>query len=387
MNHTITITDMEVLSMAQSKLAAALALQCEGYRCQSDDLYRVLLGAVTHSSTIEAVCREWDSAPVGNTIRNYLKEELTQEMLPQLEEGLNQALVSQLPRRIWRKGREVAIDYHERPYYGCQEQESGLWVRSRARQGTTRFYRIATSYIIVKGLRLTLAICFVTPDDKPVDVVSKLWQRLSVLKLKLNYLLLDKGFCGVEVQQYLTQKKVPAIIACTIRGTKGGTKTLCQGRRSYLAQYTFNPRGPLTHTAQIAVCRVMTSAKRTKRLEKRAMWQLFILIHVERSPKQVRRLYRRRFGIETSYRCARQLRGWTTSANPVLRFLLMALPFVLLNLWVWLRWRLAQIPCRGGRRLKPSHFTLQRLARFIRQALDIQYGVVHRLTALSVPID
>lgn len=386
MNDTITVTDMEVLKMAEERLAGAIPLQCEGYRCQSTDIYQVLLGVIAQGSTIEAVCREWVNAPVGNTVRNYLHQEMTVEALPQLEKGINKALVAQLPQRLRRRSLEVAIDTHDRPYYGRQEQESGLWVRSRADRGTTRFYRIATSYVIVKGLRLTLGVCFVTPDDRPVDVVRKLCQQLSGLKLKLRYLLLDKGFCGVEVQQYLTAQQIPAIIACTIRGRKGGTRALCQGRSSYLTDYTFNPRGPLTHTAQIAVCRVMTSAKRTKRLQRRAMWQLFILIQVQMKPQQVRRLYRRRFGIETSYRCAQQLRGWTTSANPVLRFLLMALPFVLLNLWLGLRWLLTQLPRRGGRRLQTTRFTLQRLARFIRQALDAHYGVIHEFTALSIPI-
>lgn len=387
MNNTITVTDMEVLSLAQTKLADVMSLDCDGYQCQTDDLYKVLLGAVCEGSTIEAVCQGWLKVPVGNTVRGYLNEHLTVEQLPYLEGGLNQALVSNLPRRLWRKAQVVAVDMHDRPYYGKQPQAEGLWVRGRAQNGTTRFYRIATSYIIVKGLRLTLGICFVTPDEKPLDVVRKLWELLPPLNLSLRYLLLDKGFCGVPVQQYLTDQQVPAIIACTIRGKQGGTRALCQGRKSYRTGYTFGSQGQQPHTAELAVCRVITSAKRTKRLKRRAMWQIFILIHIEMTPKQVRRVYRQRFGIETSYRCAEQLRGWTTSSNPALRFLLMGLPFILLNLWLWLRWQLAQVPRRGGRWLKTTLLPLRQLARFICQALDSHYGVIHQITAISVPID
>lgn len=387
MNNTISVTDMEVLSMAQTQLAEAMPMNCDGYQCQSDDLYKVLLGAVCEASTIEAVCQEWVNAPVGNTVRGYLNAHLTVEQLPSLERGLNQALVSNLPRRLWRKAQIVAMDMHDRAYYGKQTQAEGLWVRGRARDGTTRFYRIATSYIIVKGLRLTLGICFVTPGEKPLDVIRKLWQWLQPLNLNIRYLLLDKGFCGVPVQQYLTDQQVPAIIACTIRGKQGGTRALCQGRKSYRTRYTFNSQGQQPHTADVAVCRVITSAKRTKRLKRRAMWQIFILVHLEMPPKQVRRAYRKRFGIETSYRCAEQLRGWTTSSNPVLRFLLMGLPFILLNLWLGLRWQLAQIPRRGGRQLKTTLLPLRQLTRFIRQALEAHYGVIHQITAISVPID
>ncbi len=63
----------------------------------------------------------------------------------------------------------------------------------------------------------------------------------------------------------------------------------------------------------------------------------------------MRQLYRRRFGIELSYRCARSTRGWTTSLNPVQRFLLIALSFFLFNVWVALRWLFAQAPRQGGR--------------------------------------
>lgn len=387
MNDKRIVTDKGVLEMAEQSLTEALPLECAGYQCQSTDIYKVLLGAVAESSTIEAVCREFTDAPVGNTIRGYLNEQLTIEQLPQLEAGLNQVLVSRLPKRLWRKARAIAMDMHDRSYYGKQRQVEALWVRGRAKDGTTRFYRIATSYIIVAGLRFTLGICFVIPEQKPVDVVKKLWQIIAPLKLNIRYLLLDKGFCGVDVQRYLSTTQVPAIIACTIRGKKGGTRALCKGRKSYQTAYTFSPNSSQAHTAELAVCRVFTSSKRTKRLKKRAMWQIFILIHVEMTPKQVRRIYRKRFGIETSYRCARQLRGWTTSINPVLRFLLMGIPFILLNLWQLLRWQLAQIPRRGGRSIDPLLLTLRRVARFIRQALESHFGILHEITALSIPID
>ena len=93
---------------------------------------------------------------------------------------------------------------------------------------------------------------------------------------------------------------------------------------------------------QLAVCRAFTTAKRTKRLKRRVEWLIFILIHLDLSPRQARRLYRRRFGIESSYRCAGQVRGWTTSPNAAYRFVLIALSFILLNVWLRLRWLFTQ---------------------------------------------
>jgi IS4 transposase len=56
------------------------------------------------------------------------------------------------------------------------------------------------------------------------------------------------------------------------------------------------------------------------------------------------------------------VRGWTTSPNPALRFVLIGLSFVLLNVWVYLRALFTQVPRRGGRWLDTKRFQLNRLA-------------------------
>jgi putative transposase len=121
-------------------------------------------------------------------------------------------------------------------------------------------------------------------------------------------------------------------------------------------------------------------------MQRRAGWLVFILIHLDLSPRQARRLYRRRFGVETSYRCAGQVRGWTTSKNPAYRFLLIGLSFFLLNVWLHLRWLFTQVPRRGRRRLDVKRFQLTRFASFIVRALEQRYGYVHEIVAPAAPI-
>lgn len=386
-HHTLTLTNQEVQDTAQAGLVEHLTLNAAGYQCSTDDLYRVLIGASVQRTTIEAVCAEWVEAPVGNTVRGYLKEQVRVADLPELERCLNRALVADLPPRLWRKPRVLVMDMHDRPYYGKTRQEQGLWVRGRAKQGTTRFYRIATAYVVLNGLRFTLAVHFVAPEDTTVSVVQHLLDYIVTLALPCQYWLLDRGFAGIDVQNYLDEQGMPAIIACPIRGKTGGTRALCQGRKSYRTQHTFSSQdGKKQRTAEVAICRTYTTAKRTKRLKRRATWQVFILIHLEMKPQRVCQVYRYRFGIETSYRCANQVRGWTTSPNPALRFLLMALALYLLNVWVALRWRFTQIPRRGRRKLHAKAFRLARFARFIVQALENHYDFISQITAVAAPL-
>jgi putative transposase len=381
---TLKLTDQQVLEQARRGLEQHLPLQAEGYVCSAGDVWNVLLGVGVKEGTIESVCADLVDTPDPETIRQYLNDQVTVESLPEWEESLNAALAAQIPSRVWRQARDMAIDFHDRPYYGKASQEKGLWVRSKAKKGTTRFYRVITAYVILSGLRVTLAIDFFLPGNDTVSMLGRLLHRVKALGIQIRRLLLDKGFAGIEVMDYLSQQGLSALIACPIRGKAGGTRALCRGNKSHLATHTFKGQGG-TFTAQLAVCRVFTTARRTRRMQRRADWLVFILINLDLSPRQARRLYRRRFGVETSYRCAGQVRGWTTSKNSAYRFLLIGLSFFLLNVWLHLRWLFTQVPRQGRRRLDVKRFQLTRFASFIVRALEQRYGYVHEVIAPAAP--
>jgi hypothetical protein len=111
------------------------------------------------------------------------------EELPALERQLNAALVAEVPRQVRRHAQEVAIDYHDRPYYGTGEQAQTLWVRGKAKDGTTRFYRVATAYLVLNGVRMTLALHVCRPTTVVLDLLP---QRVRAQGVQVK-LLLDKG--------------------------------------------------------------------------------------------------------------------------------------------------------------------------------------------------
>jgi hypothetical protein len=65
--------------------------------------------------------------------------------------------------------------------------------------------------------------------------------------------------------------------------------------------------------------------------------------------------------------------------------MLITVSFVLLNVWVHLRWLYAQVPRRGRRGLKTKLFELCRLAKFMRRALERLYGGVTTIQAVAAP--
>jgi hypothetical protein len=68
----------------------------------------------------------------------------------------------------------------------------------------------------------------------------------------------------------------------------------------------------------------------------------------------IRATYRRRFGIESSYRQVHQARIRTSSRKPALRLLFMGVALVLRNVWVWLHAEVMAQPQRGSRQLRPQ---------------------------------
>jgi len=384
-NHTPNLTDHDVLRHTRARLRDHLPLHADGYVCSTDDLLQVLLGVAVNRQTIEAICADLVGAPDPETIRHYLNAQLRVDELPALQQHVNAALAAAIPPHVWARARDVAIDFHDRPYYGKMSQADGLWVRGEANDGTTHFYRVATAYLMLNQVRITLAIHFVLPEDTTVTVLDHLLGRLDTLKVRAKRLFLDKGFAGRAVLAYLSGHQQPALIACPIRGKKGGTRVLCQGQSSYRTSYTFKEGSAEAVTAELAVCRTVTSSKRTQRMNRRATWLIFILINLDLPPKRVRRVYRKRFGVESSYRCAGKVRGWTTSPNAAYRFVLIGLSFILLNVWLEVRWHFTQVPRRGGRWFVTQRFTLTRFVTFVRRALEYHYGAVHEIVASAVP--
>ena len=99
--------------------------------------------------------------------------------------------------------------------------------------------------------------------------------------------------------------------------------------------------------------------------------------------QEIRKLYRRRFGIESSYRLLEQVRGRTTGHNPALRFLWMGLALLIGNIWIALHWMYLLQRHRGRYRILRKNFILDRMAQFLRRAVENIYGVISSVEPIS----
>jgi len=361
---TPALSDDETLDVALECLLEHLPLDVQG-ACCARTLYQVLLRAASRNDSIEHSSEMMTGVPSGNDIRYHLSK---LGNVASLETQLNAALQHRLPAKIANHRQRLAIDLHLIPYYGkASEAEAAYIYRSAAKSGTTRFYAYATVYVIRRHQRVTLAVHAISRGETLLAIITYLLDRLSTLRVKVKRLYLDRGFYSVSVIRWLMALKLPFIMPAVIRGKTGGTRALCYGRASYTTDYTLKSPEYGSVSCQVAVlCRY----RKGKRGKHGVEYLLFVTHRVNVALHQLCEHYRQRFGIETSYRIKNHCRIRTTTKNPALRLLFVALAFVLTNLWVWLLWNFVSQPRRGGRLVYQERFRLRTMLEFLCHAIE-----------------
>jgi hypothetical protein len=294
-----------------------------------------------------------------------------------IETATNACLQSALPRWLRRRALEVAIDLHDEPYYGHSPQETAFIVRGQAQRGTTHFYRVATAYVLQRGVRLTLAVKFLHKDTTPTAAAQVLLQRLKQAGIRLRCLYADKGFRSVAFFRFLQAQAIPAIIAVPLNRGARSMGAKAHGRRSYRTHHTFvHPQwGALT--VPVVLVRIWE-----KRHGKRVYgWLGFVVLQLRAEPNVVRQRYRRRFGIESGYRLLEQVRIVTSSRCAAWHFFFIALALLLLTAWNSLQWHYTRTRQRGNRALHEGRLRLHRFMRFILHAVELRF---HLLTAIPL---
>jgi putative transposase len=341
------ITKDEVHGYANHCLSSSLKLEYEGTKCTSSILLQILLIAAARAVSIFAACRDLADAPTDQTIRNALGASLPEIL--ELERRLNRSLCTHLPKALFRKSRRIAIDLTLIPYHGQPHQDNKEIYRSSPKSGTTHFHAYATAAVVHKGHRYTLALLRVEHGTTMKDVVQRLLKIVRSRGVKIRYLLLDKGFFSVEVITYLKRARLGFIIPAVARGRKPKGRKKATGLRAIRKKTNGYYRHTLAgkvdgkqRTTCVTICVASKSYTHKKTGKRRTKKLMYVVSKVRLTPREVREMYRKRFGIETSYRQMHEARIKTCTRNPKLRLLFIGIALVLRNIWVWLHFKLAK---------------------------------------------
>lgn len=236
----------------------------------------------------------------------------------------------------------LAIDTHNVAYYG---QRTSDVIGGPKKRGSKWFFGYATAVLLHKHRRYTVALCPLQPGAKPNDIVRTLLDQIAEKGLKIRGVVLDSSFDSGDTLLLLQERRLAYTVPLRRKGNGNNARNRCFEGRHRLIRWT---QWTTDRTRRLVRTRVLLwkgrpktmafafdgwSGARARNIHRQAMWQ--------------RRLYRQRFGIETSYRQKNQAQAKTTSRDPVYRLLLEGVAYLLRQVWVVLTEKLAR--CRHAK--------------------------------------
>ena len=251
------------------------------------------------------------------------RDTLTNGLAQALHDGLR--LVAKDRRRLWL----AAFDTHLVPYYG---RPNPYLVGGPKKLGTKWFYAYATAVLLHRHRRYTVALTAVLPQTPPHEIVRALLEQIARHGLKIKGVVLDSGFESGDTLLLLQERQLAYTVPLRRKGN-------ARNRRNRLFEAAPGTVGVAQWTTDQSRRRVSTAVVVWQGRPKVCVFAFGGWSHTQARRArdragQQRRLYRRRFGIETSYRQKNQAQAATTSADPVYRLLLEGVAHLLRQLWV-----------------------------------------------------
>jgi putative transposase len=377
-----TLSAAEVQPLFSQWLAPVLGPWPVVRRCSVTAVAAVLAYAAQRLSSVCDACARLAAAPDGDTVLGVLGGLLPDPDV--LERRLQAAFADHLPRSLRRGRWVVAVDITLIPYHGRPFQDPAEVYRGQPKSGPTHFHAYATAYLVRDGRRFTLALARVCHGTTPAAVVRELLRRVRAAGVAVRLVLLDRGFNCAGVVRYLRAAHTPFIMPQAVHGRAPADGRL-SGLRAIRAHhptgwttYTWQPLGQHRVTVDLCVCRRRRRDRRGHRVFLYACWG------IRSAPAHVRVVYRRRFGIETSYRQMNRARIRTTTRRPALRLLFVGVALLLRNLWAWLHWTALARRRRGGRRVQLDRLRFATLLLWLAHLAEHDFGY-HDRTAAEAP--
>lgn len=283
------------------------------------DLTDVVLEAATRASSIHDACLDRQHGPSRRSLNRGLERLDLAGLETNVAPVLDEQLADVLPTKF-----VLSIDLTDIPYHGDALEDERELVRSQPRDGTTWKHRYATAYVTQKGARFTLAVQYIRKGTSASDALEPLLAELAQRGLvgRVRCVLVDKGFYSVKAIQLLREHGLGFILPMPKKGK--AIKQWCAKDESGWYQYSVGNRWVETQAVRVAV------VYKPEREESFA----YAVDGVTGTPEQVDARYRKRGGIETSYKVMNQARPRTSSRCPARRLLFVVVSLLVQNAWV-----------------------------------------------------
>ena len=280
---------------------------------------------------------------------------------------------------------DVAIDFHDIPYYGGPiDPRYPQFVKTQEARGTHRAYHYATLDLLLPNFRLTVSVRYLHERGHRRRVVARALADARRCDIQIRRLYLDREFYEHETLSWLKTEGYTVLTPMRLGSRQ--RKKWERGNRSYVTEHILrDPLGrdePL-HLRVHVIVRYQKGEKWNKRGAQYLIYE--VIGHVTDDTVRdvplhsTHALYLKRFGIGTSYRLLGQARPITTSRLPAIRLLYVSVSLLLQNEWVILKLQYASEGRQG-----PSGLVVHdELLRFATLLEWLGHAVMRRLGSVQ----
>ena len=280
------------------------------------DVLEPLIRAQAENTTINSACRRLGKMS-SDDVFYHLKKVPVRDVMDFLSDCLQDTFT-----RVRKENRitgeaDIAVDVHKIAYYG--KDQNIFILGDEHKDGTSKFYKVITLCIVSKGKRYTLAAIPMCFFDITVNLLEQLVETARKY-VKIRYAFLDRGFLSVDIVNKLYDLGLRFIIPIKRNSKIVKLMISCFLNGADRIKYTMKSNGKeasfdlVVHETKDDLVGFATS--------------------IPGKSKNIAKLYRKRWGIETSYRVKNNFFGKTCSRKPAIRLLFILLSFLIYNLWV-----------------------------------------------------
>ena len=225
----------------------------------------------------------------------------------------------------------LAIDFHDDPYYGNTNNSYVLGTKRKA--GTSYCFKYASVCVVERKKRFTLGVLPVSPFTDMEDIVKNFIKKVRKY-VKISKVLLDREFYAVKVIDLLKYHEnkfiMPAVKTKTI---KREILRYHNGERIQVSDYIITDSNKKKTKVKLIILK--SKVKKPKKIyDKYFVLITNIRMQFKHLITQIPKEYKKRWGIETSYRVKGYFRAKTTCTDYTVRYYYFVLSAILYNIWI-----------------------------------------------------
>ena len=322
---------------------------------KSADVFRRLAQASLENTSIEDVCGNYDGCSA-DTVQYRLKKLDFDRTVQQINDALR--YIAQGFKLHKNQKFTVAIDVTDHPWYGDTDHE--LSVGSKIKSGTVFFNRYFTACLLTKTYRIPIYFRPLRQEDgvSPHFLVEELLREVFWW-CPISRLLADAWFFSLDLFELLDMYKIEFLFNLKVRDKVKSRIEMIKETQKMLALQndvdiskpkefyqwlrkndllTFKFESAFTlrnfHQFPVVLQTILQKKQKGRKKYKEYVAVFSYTSNIEASGEYLKSLYKKRWGIETQYRVARQFQAKTSSLSSGLRILLNGLGYILTALWL-----------------------------------------------------